>query len=44
MEALALLKNPQDTTWQAAVLEGLATQQVIDAWSASQVGVGCQIP
>lgn len=38
-EALALLKNPQDTVWHAAVLEGLATVQVIDAWAATQAGV-----
>ena len=38
-EASTLLKSPQDTIWHAAVLEGLATLQVVDAWSATQAGV-----
>ncbi|THH33843.1 hypothetical protein EUX98_g252 [Antrodiella citrinella] len=37
-EAIAMLKNSQDIAWHAAVLEGLATVQVLDAWSATQVG------
>ncbi|KIJ44069.1 hypothetical protein M422DRAFT_252562 [Sphaerobolus stellatus SS14] len=31
-----LVKSPQDTVWQASVLEGLCTIQVLDAWNAGQ--------
>ncbi|XP_006458106.1 hypothetical protein AGABI2DRAFT_148600 [Agaricus bisporus var. bisporus H97] len=33
-EALQLFKNSQDHAWHAAVLEGLATISVVEAWSA----------
>ncbi|KAH8106969.1 TRAPP II complex [Cristinia sonorae] len=37
-EAIIMLKNPQDTVWHASALEGMATVQMIDAWSATQAG------
>ena len=33
-EALALFKPPQDSLWYASALEGMATIQILDAWSA----------
>lgn len=36
-EALILLKSAQDAVWHASALEGLATLQVVDAWSSNQM-------
>ncbi|GJE90813.1 TRAPP II complex [Phanerochaete sordida] len=36
-EAIILLKSSQDSVWHASALEGLATMQVVDAWSSNQM-------
>ncbi|KAF8628414.1 hypothetical protein AX15_003936 [Amanita polypyramis BW_CC] len=35
-EALQLLKNSQDFTWHASILEGMVTVSVVEAWTAGQ--------
>ncbi|KAG8935684.1 hypothetical protein FRC02_006960 [Tulasnella sp. 418] len=36
MEAMPLLKGPQDTIWHASAIEGMCLAEVLDAWSTGE--------